>query len=502
MENTRYTLFILFIVIATAIFLRCYSITDRPMHSDEGVNFHFVQEMSKNGFYKYSHENYHGPSYFYLLFGSHSFFGSDEFFHRFPAILSGILLCLSPLLFLKLTNLKFILPSVILLSLSSSLTFYSRYSIHEMFLVLCTVMLMFTLIIWKERNKANYLLFAGFLTGLLISTKETFIISGFSICLAGLLTYSPKEILNASIRDFKYLIGSILVCIVFVISFYSGFFLYIEGVNELLKGIPQWIGRGHSDVGHHKPFLYYFNIIKTTEPIILLIIPILFFYIFKTLFLLFKNKTFNYFAFFQNFYDRVIITSALVCIFSFIIYSSIPYKTPWLVINITAPALICIGFFIAHYASQKLLYSIILILITLISLRFNLDYNFEKPSIPKIFHQSLNIKGTFSNENPFSYVQTTDGMIELVNDIKNYLDKNPEGLVLIAARTYWPLPYYLRNYSGKLAYRHFIQEDALNGQYGILVLNLNEIVDETNWNKKYLRLSGVQESNIYYKKNL
>ena len=40
----------------------------KPPHFDEGINGWFVDQMMKNGFYRYDPTNYHGPLHFYVLF--------------------------------------------------------------------------------------------------------------------------------------------------------------------------------------------------------------------------------------------------------------------------------------------------------------------------------------------------------------------------------------------------------------------------------------------------
>ncbi len=40
----------------------------KPPHFDEGINGWFVDQMRKNGFYRYDPTNYHGPLHFYILF--------------------------------------------------------------------------------------------------------------------------------------------------------------------------------------------------------------------------------------------------------------------------------------------------------------------------------------------------------------------------------------------------------------------------------------------------
>ena len=76
-------------------------ITDRPLHSDEGVNFHFVSEVLRTGYYPYSGENYHGSSYFYLATAMVKIFGDSELALRSLSILSGLALILLVTIFLR-----------------------------------------------------------------------------------------------------------------------------------------------------------------------------------------------------------------------------------------------------------------------------------------------------------------------------------------------------------------------------------------------------------------
>ncbi len=79
------------LIIIIATLFRCWMIDTRPLHSDEGVNFLFVQTTNREGYYPYSHVNYHGPLFFYLITWAVNLIGESEFGLRFIAILFGIL---------------------------------------------------------------------------------------------------------------------------------------------------------------------------------------------------------------------------------------------------------------------------------------------------------------------------------------------------------------------------------------------------------------------------
>ncbi|PYJ72904.1 MAG: hypothetical protein DME72_07095, partial [Verrucomicrobia bacterium] len=49
------------LILGFAVFLRFFLLGIKPPHFDEGINGWFVDQMVKNGFYRYDPTNYHGP---------------------------------------------------------------------------------------------------------------------------------------------------------------------------------------------------------------------------------------------------------------------------------------------------------------------------------------------------------------------------------------------------------------------------------------------------------
>ena len=62
-------------IIAFGALLRFFLLSIKPPHFDEGINGWFVDQMTRNGFYRYDPTNYHGPLHFYILFLSEALFG-------------------------------------------------------------------------------------------------------------------------------------------------------------------------------------------------------------------------------------------------------------------------------------------------------------------------------------------------------------------------------------------------------------------------------------------
>ena len=55
-------------ILALAAALRVALLDIKPPHFDEGVNGWFVDQMTRNGYFRYDPTNYHGPLHFYAVF--------------------------------------------------------------------------------------------------------------------------------------------------------------------------------------------------------------------------------------------------------------------------------------------------------------------------------------------------------------------------------------------------------------------------------------------------
>ena len=83
------------LIIALAAFLRFLLFGIKPPHFDEGINGWFVDQVMKNGFYRYDPTNYHGPLHFYVLLLFESLFGRNVWALRLPVVLVSIALCVA-----------------------------------------------------------------------------------------------------------------------------------------------------------------------------------------------------------------------------------------------------------------------------------------------------------------------------------------------------------------------------------------------------------------------
>jgi len=521
LKNKAYFWWIFTAILIIACVVRVYNIDYRPLHNDEGVNYFFFDNIRRDGYYKYSHENYHGPSYFYLstFMTGASMLGTSEFGMRSSAIFIGLLSILLVLLLRCYVGNIFTLFAAGCLAIASSLVFYSRYAIHETLLCFAGAWLAFSMYAWWRDGKLRHVYQMGLALALLITTKETFIISLFTIFWAFVSLGHYKLIWQRLRVQWQHFLWSSLVMSVIVVFTFSGGLQWMGGVREMFLAVPQWVGRNTSDVGHFKSYWYYcvmlfgselmdlFNelfslelgtkmhLTKSTRSEIHLLFVFLIPLIELAVLQVWKwcrcgrvrcaiyaeNLKKTYFR--PNFFRFCLVWSVL----AFLVYSYVDYKTPWLVINITFPFNLALACILSHVVKQygKVFGTGICSLVLALSL-FNMwKYNFK-------------VGFEYGRENPYSYTHTSQGMLDVVGMIDTYRKTHPDLRVLVGVKSYWPLPYYLRNF-GVLGYEHTQNPDNRKNNYDVLIVDNWIRWSNSDWVSEYRRLSDVQETNVYFK---
>jgi uncharacterized protein (TIGR03663 family) len=486
-----------------AVWLRVRQIELRPLHNDEGVNYHFLEGIRHNGFFRYSHENYHGPSYFYLSALCTAALGQGELGLRSSAVLAGVATLLLLLALRRSEGDYFVLTAALLCALSSSMVFYSRYAIHETLFVFAGACLALGLYLWLRTEASRYLYAAGLALGVLVATKETFIITLFCIALALLAGFGPRALIHKCARGWQALLQAGLIAAVVIALLFSGGLHWSGGLREMFLAVPQWIGRNRSDVGHFKPFWYYADILlgpqlrmalaqlvhldssaaaKVVEGAesqlwLALAIPLTYF---VSTPLECARRAWGQSNAFMRF-------CGVWALCAFVVYSLVSYKTPWLAISITLPVTLFLAAWIARLAQnpsvERWVGGLCVVVALALGARNVWKYNFDIP---------------YGRGNPYSYVHTDRGLLRLVRDIEGYRELHPGAKVLVGVSGYWPLPYYLRKLSGDVGYLHTREPESQASNYQIQILDPDLAWKNPRWSGKYYRLSEVQESETYF----
>src|SRR5438270_11578297 len=173
-------------ILGLAALLRVLLLGMQPPHFDEGINGWFVDQVIHNGFYRYDPTNYHGPLHFYVLLLSQTLFGRNLWALRLPVVVVSISCVWLTLKFEPFVGRTVSRLAALAMAISPGFIFYGRYSIHEVWLLLFTMLFFYGLFgLWKS-GSANYLWCTGMgLAGMILS-KETYILHvGCAVIAAG-----------------------------------------------------------------------------------------------------------------------------------------------------------------------------------------------------------------------------------------------------------------------------------------------------------------------------
>ncbi|MFZ4776009.1 MAG: flippase activity-associated protein Agl23 [Terrimicrobiaceae bacterium] len=172
-------------IFSIAIFLRVWAIELKPPHFDEGVNGWFADQMTANGYYHYDPTNYHGPLHFYAVFLSQTLFGRHLWALRLPAIIASLLCIWALLRFREFFGARTVRIAGLAMAVSPAFVFYGRYSIHESWQVLFSILLLWGILgIWQSGER-RYFFTAVFSVVGLVLTKETYLLHVGCFLLAG-----------------------------------------------------------------------------------------------------------------------------------------------------------------------------------------------------------------------------------------------------------------------------------------------------------------------------
>ena len=318
------------LIVGLAAFLRFFWLDIKPPHFDEGINGWFVDQMVKNGFYKYDPTNYHGPLHFYILFVCQTLLGRNVWAIRLPVVLASIFAVHLTLKFEPFVGRRVSRLAALAMAVSPGFVFYGRYSIHEVWLLIFSMLFIRGLLGLWQRGTVNYLWSAGMgLTGMIL-TKETYIIHvGCALIAAAMAAISQKIAPTPDARRVRQSWSYLDVVMIAgvgtaaIVCFYSGFFMNWPGVKGLYLTFDAWFKTGSQGAGHEKPWYYWLKLIAIYEhPIGLALLVSL-------LTLYFKRISLRYLAIYG--------------VGTLIAYSIVKYKTPWCIISIVWPLLFVFG---------------------------------------------------------------------------------------------------------------------------------------------------------------
>jgi len=417
-------------ILLVALLLRTVLLDIKPPHFDEGINGWFLDQMWRQGFYRYDPTNYHGPLYFYLLMLAELLMGRGLLTLRLVAVLFSTGIVAVVLLHSRWFG-RAALWAGLVLAISPAMVFYGRYAIHESLFVFCQALFLYGYIRWhKEGGRTAVVCMAIGVAGS-IATKETFFIFLGTWFIAVALVHVLQRVLPERHAAAplprepvprRFVLLTVAVSVLATLLVFSGFLANPAGVRDMIMAFAPWMATGTGDAsGHEKPFWYWLQLLARYEwPLLatLLALPAL---------LLHESR----------WAWRLGATG-----FGLVLaYSLIPYKTPWLIIGMLLPLSFAFGFLLelglarlrSPWRSAPLILGVVLLAVSLYtSVRLNFrDYaNFAEPYV---------------------YVQTSTDVSRLMANLELQTTTFPASRnlsLLVLNKDPWPLPWILGRYPG------------------------------------------------------
>jgi uncharacterized protein (TIGR03663 family) len=438
------------LILVVGTFLRLWQLGLKPLHHDEGVNGLFLVRLIREGEYRYDPANYHGPTLYYFglaLARIKHFFGGaldlDVAGLRATPALFAIATIWLVLQLRRWTGDRPAIFAAGLIAVSPCAVYFARDFIHESLLVFFTVACVASMLHYAESRRRLYLFLAATSAALVFATKETALISVGVLVLAwvGSLLWirmrGGRELRSASIRacipPWRDLAASLALVVLLLILFFSSFLSKMDGIRDSLVTFKMW---GHTGlVSNRHPWNSYALWLFESEFAILLLGSVGF------VFSLWQAR--RTFAVFVSFWAFGTIAA----------YSLLPYKTPWLTLNMIIPLGIIAGLgldFVLANAKKAFHWSPAATASALIVLT---------AIVPVYQCVSLNWFRYDDDSHPYVYSQTRRNFLGLVSDITDAAKRFGTGdatSITVTSAEYWPLPWYLRDYSKAGYYGHVV----------------------------------------------
>lgn len=429
---------ILLLALIAGALLRAGRLDVRPMHTDEAVHAVKFGDLLERGVYRYDRTEYHGPTlnYFSLipawLSSEKTLAQVTETTLRIVPVFFGFVLIGLPILIARADALPASIAGL-LTACSPAMVFYSRYYIQEMLLVTfafgCIVAAHRALV----RRSAIWSAVAGICAGLTSATKETWIIQFGLMVIAALIVIALRKRHGESVprpRAVDLFAASVSFCAVPVIL-YSSFFTHWPGVADAVTAYGTYVTRAGETSRHGHPFLYYIGLLAGSQgehgPL-WTELAILAAGLAGIVGSLRRGEGPG-----RHGFELFIALYALLLMLAL---SSLPYKTPWLMLGALQPLIVVAGFAIAALVRRldgRWPRAIVVTATALVTLHLG--------------WQAYMGSYVYSDDpvNPYVYSQPNDDIRQIAQAVTHAASSvDAAVLVVCTGSDYWPLPWYFR----------------------------------------------------------
>jgi len=431
---TRWAAFLL--VALFGLLLRLPQLGARPMHTDEAVNAYIVGQLLAGESFAYDPQDRHGPALVALALplarmqGAKTFSELTESELRLTAVVAGTVTILLFGAAVELFGFAPCLIAALLFACAPLPVYYDRYFIHESIFLAATFGLILTG--WRAwaRNSAVQAALAAACAALMLACKETAVLHFFALAAAALVFWLWNlrgKISGGWLRPKAVLVAAVVFLLLSMLLF-TWFGSNWKALAALLQAVPHFLARAGGE-GHQKTFWYYGRLlIGGWSGVLICTLAVIGF--FKSV----RKREPSPYAFL-----------GIYAILIVVVYSLIPYKTPWLALNFWLPialfaglAIKCLWDMPAKYPSLRIAIPVFCILM-------------GAAAAVLIGHDTRHrvFVDPADGTNPYAYAHTSEDLPGLPKEIEVLArqDAIAAPRIAVIASDPWPLPWYLRHFS-------------------------------------------------------
>lgn len=408
------------LVFAFALAVRAPGLASRPVHTDEAVNAFILEETIAAGFHTYRAHDHHGPTLHYaaaaLLVPAGLRRAADfEIWHlRLLTALCGAGLAASAFLFRRQIGLAASLAAAAALTLAAPFVYYSGIFIHESLLLLFFAGWLAAFWRWRSRPAVAAALLTGALAGLMLATKATTVLLLVPFAIAGLPGCPAPWTRRLAGLALQALAAAAVVVLIF-----SGMGRHPAGALDLFRAVGEHTGRGVGEENSY-PFFTYFRWVFTPSPVG---VP-------WSAWLLAAFAAAGPWRGRRAAFARWLATGAALLL---VIFSCLPYKTPWLALAWLLPLALLAGRGAAALARSPRARRVLRLAVATVAL-----------SLLGVESYARCLRHPVAPGNPFAY---SPGSPDLERLSLALAATPPDALVQVVATDYWPLPWTLRRHT-------------------------------------------------------
>ncbi len=392
-------------VLSLAVALRLPRLADRPMHADEAVLADKFGTLLETGAYDYNPHDYHGPALLYATLipsgvrGIGRYADLDESALRIVPVFFGLLLVAMPLLLTRALGRPAALAAAGLTAVSPAMVFYSRYYIPEMLLACFLLGVIAFGYRYACTGRARWAVLAGACLGLAFAAKETAALAVVAMVIALALT-------TRKLGDYRVLALALATALLVFAVLITSFFRHPGAVADYVQAFANYSGRGFGHGPHVHPWHYYAGLLLRAEAVVVVLAGV-------GAVAAWKRRDARL--------PRFLLWYAAVLA---VLYSVIPYKTPWCVLGPLSGVVLLAGAGLVALFRWR-----------------------------RIASAAVLAAGAFqmyaAGSSPYVYSQTGTEVYAIRDRLEALAAVHPDGhgmpVAVFSKENLWPLPWYLRS---------------------------------------------------------